>query len=182
MPVLVKNNVAGPTVFSDPVSHVQIEWAASGDPEGNDFQYVPDDLVNNVNFMKAVTRGIYAIEDAPEGVHEAILRQGEAYRHRQEAAKAAAAAVIDQRADDDLISMPCMGPGARPGSDCGDLVPVRAKHRDRKPPLCDRHAGMLNLFALVETDKFDETSGKYDKKWVRSREGDLTGVAAPGSA
>lgn len=181
MPVLVKSNVAGPTVFSIPSKNIAIDWSASGDPDGNDYQYVPDEVVTDVNFMKAMNRGVFAVVEASDAVHEAIARQGEAYLRRQEIATQAAKDVIDQRADDDLISLSCIGPGSRPGSDCGDQVPVRAKHRDRKPPLCDRHVGMQNIFALVETEEFDSETGKFAKKWVRSTEGAMAGMAAPGS-
>lgn len=61
VPVLVRNCENGPAVFTEPVAKVQIEWQGAGDPAGNDHQYVPQDLLDNVNFQRALNRGIFEV-------------------------------------------------------------------------------------------------------------------------
>ncbi len=53
--------------------------------------------------------------------------------------KSDALATLDQQADNDLISVNCIGPGTRPGAVCGENVPVRQREALAAPPLCSRH-------------------------------------------
>lgn len=100
MPTLVRNTQRGPTVFSDIASRVEITWGGRNDPEGNDFQYVPDSVVENVNFIRNLQQGIFEIVEATDPEVEAKLRaQTEAIQRRREINRQQAEAVMDRNAE-----------------------------------------------------------------------------------
>lgn len=168
MPVLVKNTEVGPLVFSDVKANISLEWAGAGDPNGEDLQQVPDEMVTqNTQFIKLVNRGLLVIEEAPEAVREAMERQQSSYEARRNAESTKASASIDQQANNDLITKPCVGPNNRGQGECGEFVPVREKDSDEKPPLCPRHQNLAGQFILTETDDFNNETGKAVKKWER---------------
>ncbi len=170
MPVLVRNAEAGPTVFTDAATNTQVEWQGAGDPSGEDWQQVPDALVNNVAFLKAVNRGVLVIEEASDEARSALEAQSANWRRRQDEAAKASVDAISEEAQNDLITLSCVGPNQRgTGGECGEMVPVREKTKDDKPPLCSRHAALASQFVMTETDVMVE--GKAQKKWIRSQVG-----------
>lgn len=76
--VLVRNQESGPTVFTEPVSKVQIEWLGAGDPSGGDHQYVPEEVLGNVQFMKCIQRGVLVVVPTdtamPTMVHTQVVQ------------------------------------------------------------------------------------------------------------
>jgi hypothetical protein len=165
MPLLVRNMAVGPTVFSDPSTNVAIEWERAGHPDGEDLQQVPDALSDNVSFLKCVQRGILQIEDGPEALKEAIAKQTAAYERKSQQSAQATADAIDPEADNDLVSVPCVGPNERGTGECGAPVPVREKSKNDHPPLCPKHSQFISQFVPEETDKL--VDGKAQVKWVR---------------
>jgi len=165
MPLLVRNMAEGPTVFSDPTTNVAIEWERRGHPDGEDLQQVSDTLVENVNFLKCVQRGILKVEEAPEALREAIEKQTAAYERRSTMAAQNAQGTIDQAAHNDIVTTPGIGPNNRGTGECGGPGPVREKTKDEHPPLCERHQQHANQFVLEETDKI--VDGKAQKHWLR---------------
>lgn len=166
MPVLVRNMAEGPTVFSDPSKNVSIEWERAGHPDGEDLQQVPDSLIDDVNFMKVISRGILKVEEAPEALREAIEKQTAAFQRRSAASSQAATDVIDQAAHNDLVSVPCVGPNERGTGECGAGVPVRERTKNERPPLCDRHSHLTSEYVPQETDKM--VGGKAEVRWLRA--------------
>lgn len=149
MPVMVRNKEAGPTVFSVPEDNIQVEWQGAGDPSGGDVQYVPDALVNNVQFSKAIRQGIFVIETEAAAEIEA---QAQAHQDRKAASEAAATSTIEVTTNNDLVQAPCVGPAARGNGTCDAPVPVRDKDKANAPVLCSRHASLAPQFALTEVD------------------------------
>jgi hypothetical protein len=166
MPLLVKNTTQGPLVFSVPQENIALEWQAAGDPSGEDFQQVPDALVENVAFLKNIQRGVLEVVEAPEALKEAIEKQTSAFQRRTQVAEDAARDAIDQQADNDLVTLPCVGPSGRGGGECGEAVPVRERTKWEKPALCSKHASMANQYVMTETDKL--VDGKAEKRWHRA--------------
>lgn len=166
MPVLVRNSENGPTVFTDSSTNTQVEWQGAGDPSGEDVQQVPDVLVENVAFLKAVQRGIFVIEEASDATRESLAKQTASWQRRTDEAKAASVEAIDPSTNEDLITLPCVGPSNRGAGQCGEQVPVREKTKDEKPALCSRHAALSSQFILSESDEM--VDGVAKKQWIRT--------------
>lgn len=165
MPVLVRNNEPGPTVLTVDKDNA-FEWKGKGDPNGEDLQHLPDSVAENVNFMKAVNRGIFTIEEASEDTKALLEKQGSSFRERMEAQRQASAASLDQEANNDLVQVDCIGPSARGIGQCGAPAMVKDKKRDEKPPLCSAHEGLAHEFVVTDTDTLDD-DGKTKKTWQR---------------
>lgn len=159
MPVLVRNTEAGPTVFSVPEDKIELEWQGAGDPAGNDSQYVPDDLLKNIQFSKMIRRGLFEIVNESEqaAVDEV---QTAAHQARKDEAASAGVSAIEVTANNDLVQAHCIGPANKGNGTCGEPVAVKEKTQDEKPTLCPRHASLASQYALTEVD------GKTT--WVRT--------------
>lgn len=166
MPVLVRNTEAGPTVFTDAHTNTQVEWQGANDPSGEDVQQVPDALIDNVNFLRAVNRGILVVEEASPAVMEALQRQTTSWQARRREAKEASAATIDEQANNDLVTMPCIGPSTRGTGECGESVPVRESKKFDKPALCSRHAALAPQYVFSESEAL--VDGQTTKQWTRT--------------
>lgn len=95
--VLVRNTKAGPTVFTDHAKNIAIEWSGTGDPAGNDLQYVPDEVViESADFNKHLRRGTFEVVKASPEAEAHLARQVEADNERKAAAAAAVEAQIDR--------------------------------------------------------------------------------------
>lgn len=171
MPVIMaRNNQAGPTVLSsDPKGTHYVEWQGKGDPNGGDIQPIPEEIQNTVQFQRCVRRGIFTIlnEDSEsQGViDEAMRRQQEAWDFRQGATAATAAEVIDQKANNDIVALSCVGPSTRGDAStrCGADVNVRDNVKDERPPLCDLHADLAPQYIPEDIVK----DGRSIKSWTR---------------
>jgi len=71
-PIFLQNEQAGPLVFRDDASNVEIVWQGKGDNSGNDMQAVPVSFLNNVNFLRILNRGAVTLIDADEDVRAAV--------------------------------------------------------------------------------------------------------------
>ena len=100
MPTLVRNLERGPAVFSDPPSNIAMEWQGRGDPNGLDVQPVPDALIENVNFLKAIQAGVFEVVEATDpAVKEKLEAQMQAHQRRREIAAANTEAVLDRESE-----------------------------------------------------------------------------------
>lgn len=170
VPTMIRNTQEGPTVFSDDVAKVTIEWAGKGDPMGNDVQPVPAEFVENVQFQRAIHKGLLEIEQADDAVKESMKRQRAEWESRMERQRNAGKQAIDQVADNDLIQESCIGPSERGVGLCGQVVPVKAAVRYEKPPLCPTHQSLASNFVAEETGRL--VNGKPEKAWARVTLGD----------
>lgn len=165
MPFAVRNLEAGPAVFSDPTQNIALEWQGAGDEDGNDIQQVPDILAENVNFLRALQKGIFQVEEAPEALRAALDKQTTSWRRKRAEAEQATQATISEEANNDIIPTPCVGPGGKPGVACGADVMVREKQKGDKPPLCAKHKALAGEYVMTQTDKI--VDGKAETKWTR---------------
>ena len=141
-PVMCRNRMAGPTVIaSDQKSTHEVIFQGAGDPDGNDVQYIPEEILKTPQFARAIRQKIFEVVqgDDNEAVQAALQHQSDAFWGRMEKDKDEALASLDQQADNDLISVNCIGPGSRSGAVCGENVPVRQREAMNLPPLCSRH-------------------------------------------
>jgi hypothetical protein len=140
--VMVQNQMPGPTVIAADVKRsYEMIFAGKGDPQGEDVQEVPEELLRTKQFRDALRKGVLAViegEDHPVVV-AAMARQSTAFQDRIRAEQTASREVLDSVADNDIVVVTCIGPGPRTGAVCGDQVPIKDKDQASLPPLCDRH-------------------------------------------
>jgi hypothetical protein len=150
---------------SDAKGSEYVEWQPSGDPAGGDIQIVPESIANSVPFIRLLQRGIIEKMDASleEVFDQAVLRQREAFEKRSSGAAQQALASIDDVAQNDVISMPCVGPDSRGQGRCGADVPVREQTKNDHPPLCQQHQALASQY--VPSEEQEGTSSV--RKWVR---------------
>jgi hypothetical protein len=165
MPFAVRNLEAGPAVFSDPTRNIAIEWQGADDEDGGDIQQVPDELADNVNFLRALQKGIFEVEEAPEALRAALDKQTASWRRKSEQAKAQTEAALDPQANNDIIPTPCVGPGPRPGVQCGADVLIREKSKGERPPLCSKHKNLAGEYVITQGEKI--VDGKAETLWTR---------------
>ena len=169
MPVAVRNTKTGPTVFSIPEDKIEIEWQGAGDPEGRDIQEVPDAVLQDTRFRRAIAKGVLA-RVSDEEARAALDHQIQSAHDREAAAAAQAVSTIDQAANNDLVSLPCQGPGGRGTGECGTPVPVRESKKGDAPVLCPQHEGLVGEFAQVQTGQMIDKGATLEPEtvWVRS--------------
>jgi hypothetical protein len=166
---IARNTQPGPTVYSDGgQKDAVVEWKGAGDLMGEDSQPVPDAVVNSVQFQRAVARGIFVIESAPERVQEVLQLHKQQWQQRQEHARAAAQQSLDALPQNDLLMLPCIAPTGA-GTTCSSQVPVRARARNEAPPLCGLHTSLAPRFIAQTGEKLID--GKPEVTWVMSQMG-----------
>jgi len=158
-PVLIRNTKLGPTVFSDAKSGAEITWGGANDPMGEDVQAVDADLLKNTEFLRSLSRGTFVLEAAPDDVvaaleghlnSPALLRQAANWQVKQELEKTTAIESVDHKANNDIVTVSCLGPGARGDGECGEQIAVRENAKDDKAPLCAKHAQLAPQYVLTE--------------------------------
>jgi hypothetical protein len=146
-PVLCRNRMSGPTVIaSDPKSTHEVIFGGANSPDGSDVQPIPEELLRTPQFAKALKLGVLAVEEGEDNafVANALKAQSDAFWKRNEAEKLTAMESLETPRDDDLVAVQCIGPGTRADTRCDNTIPVRAREKDNKPPLCDQHAGLVD--------------------------------------
>lgn len=172
-PVYVQNNQDGPTVLSADRNGVDsVEWAGKGDPQGNDIQPVPQEILSSPAFSRALARGVITLledESDPAAV-EALRKQTATWQARQASAAANATAPIEQVPINDYIQVSCVGPNSRGGGQCGLPVSVREKEQDAKPNLCDQHKELEPEFVPEPYQEGDKTRTRWIRYAMNPRE------------
>lgn len=169
--VMARNLMDGPTVISSDIHGTHtIELQGHDDPNGGDVQIVPEELIRTPQFIKAIHRKIIAIENPDEnpGLMEAMERQAAAW-HRRQHAQADTSQVLDETPQNDLVSVPCTGPGPRADAACPNSVTLRAKEQYDVPPLCNTHQDLKDQYVKI-TDEMvpvDEQSQERRVSWAR---------------
>lgn len=165
--IVARNLMDSVTVLASDVKGTHsVEWAANGDPSGDDIQYIPEAVLESVAFKRALARSVVELmpdESDPEVV-EALSRQVDAFRRRQAGAQEDVRATIERPvADRDTVSAFCVGPDSRGTGTCEEPVAIREKLLKDVPPLCPRHKGLANKYV----PEVDTTGEKAKTKWVR---------------
>jgi hypothetical protein len=173
-PVLVANRSTGPTVFTDESTNTEIRWEGCGDPNGADVQPVPTFMLENVNFLRALSRDTLEVIGGPDEVLEALAEhledpflsnQAAAWHERRRDVEDEVNAHAQRLDTRDVNGLPCVGPGQR-GGECGVLTPVRSTTVGDTPPLCNNHRHLAREFA--RTDGEVGANGKASVRWVRA--------------
>lgn len=168
--VVARNRMDGITVLASDVkgSH-SVEWGALGDPSGDDVQFVPEEVTNSVAFRRALARGVVELvddESDPE-VAEALSRQVEAFKRRQDGAKEDVEVTIERPTSRDHVSTFCIGPDTRDMGKCGEPVVISEKKLKDAPPLCPKHKHLATQY-VPEQRIGDASKGQEDRvDWVR---------------
>lgn len=162
--IVARNRMDGVTVLASDVkgSH-SVEWAALGDPNGDDIQFIPGEVQESVAFRRAVSRGIVEIlpDESDPDVVSALERQVAAFKRRQEGAKEDVEVTIEKPTNRDSVSVFCVGPDSRGTGKCGVAVAVPEKKLKDEPPLCAQHKHLSSQFVP------EVVSGAEDKvEWV----------------
>lgn len=174
-PILLENQQPGPTVFTE--GPVSIEWAGHGDTSGGDIQAIPMSLLENINFLRILTRGILSVFDASDEVKDMIEAQlgnsklkdqAVQWRAQQNQKTQEATISIEQVANHDLVAVRCIGPGSRQGIKCDVEIPVRELNVGEKPPLCETHKHLAKNFVPTEGETLN-SNGKAETIWVLPR-------------
>lgn len=164
--VVARNLVDGITVLASDVkgSH-SVEWGAKGDPNGDDIQFIPNEVLESVAFRRAVARGVVAIveDESDPDVTEALTRQVEAFRRRQDGAREDVEATIDRPTSRDTVSVFCVGPDSRGTGKCGTPVAMPESKLKDEPPLCSQHSSLSQQFVPEVNTEGTETK----TNWVR---------------
>lgn len=165
MPVMVRNQMPGPTVLTLS-EHPAVILETAGDPMGGDLQRVPDAAAEDVNFLRAIDAGMITIESAPEAIREALASQLAASEARRDATKNSARRSLETMSNRDLVQVQCIGPNATGRGQCTNNVAVSERTLDSKPPLCTQHGALAPMCTQVEQiDAPLSEDGKTPSKW-----------------
>jgi hypothetical protein len=171
--VVARNFMDGVTILSSDVKgSVAVEFGAANDPNGDDIQYMPEEIVNSPAFKRALARGVLGlIEDESDAeVINALGKQVEAFQRRQRGAENQIQATIDRPDNNDSVALFCVGPDSRGSGKCGESVIVRdTKKKDDAPPLCDRHKALAAQYVPEHIIPKPGEPGAGEKRVVWNR-------------
>lgn len=156
-----KSNVV--VLSSDPKGSEFVEWQPAGDPNGGDIQVVPESIAKHPAFTKLITRGIIVLEEASDEYREAMSRQNAAFEKRLNGGNSKQTDVMDPEAQNDMLSVPCIGPNGNGTGGCGNAVPVRERTKDERPALCSTHEHLSPQYVQYE----EQQGTSVVKKWSR---------------
>lgn len=164
--IVARNLMDGVTVLASDVKGTHsVEWAAYKDPTGDDIQFIPEEVMGSVAFKKALARGVIELldEESDPEVVEALSKQVDSFKRRQDGAKETATATIDRPTTRDTVSTFCVGPDNRGTGICEESVTISEKLLMDTPPLCPRHSNLTSQY-VPEVDTIGE---KTKTRWVR---------------
>lgn len=167
--VVARNFMDGVTILSSDVKgSTSVEFGAMNDPEGNDMQYIPVEIQESPAFKRALVRGVIGLveDDSDPEVVEALSKQVDAFKRRQQGAQETVQATIDRPTTRDSISVFCVGPDSRGTGACGEPIAVPEKKLDQEPPLCTRHKALASQY-VPEHQILPGQTGKPPVIWNR---------------
>jgi hypothetical protein len=170
--VVAKNLMDGVTILSSDVKGtVAVEFGAMNDPNGDDIQYIPTEILNSPAFKRALARGVLGLieDDSDPDVLEALGKQVAAFQKRQRGAEDQVTATIDRQVSNDQISMFCVGPDSRGTGTCGEGVPVKESLKDSAPPLCGRHRGLAPQYVPEHRTEGESTRVIWNRVTMTAR-------------
>jgi hypothetical protein len=169
MATMVRNHQAGPTTFSDDsTGQKPIVWQGSGDPNRQDVKPVPPAFLESVAFQEALECGIFSIVESDHdsaAIRAAHRAQFQAAQLRQQSVSEA----LEERPDNDILVLDCIGPEGKSGKVCGVQVTVKSSDQGTVPPLCTKHSYLKSQFVPMETDRV--VAGRPEVTWTRPRMG-----------
>jgi hypothetical protein len=166
---MIRNKQSGPTVFSDKESGSEVTWEGAGHPDGLDVQPVPEPVLNNVQFQRALTRGVFEVEEADDEIKAILNKHRDSWQAREDQRRKASDEAVERPQDNDTLMVKCIGPAGRgpnPGL-CEEPVSVKATKQDQIPPLCPKHVYLKSQFTPEHTDRM--IGGRQEVIWRRVR-------------
>lgn len=164
--VVARNMLDNITVIGSETNARQfVQWAAKGDPSGDDVQFVPAELANTAGFRKALARKILVLdEDETDAtVKEALDKQLAAFEKRQAGINKAAEEAIERTDSRDTVTKFCVGPNSRDNGVCEQPVAVLEKTQNASAPLCAQHEHLRADYVPQEL----VDNGSSSVQWVR---------------
>lgn len=158
----VQNTASTITVFTARVEGADevSEFAASGDPSGNDVMELPSTYLKLARFREALRKGILKIVDGDDpAVVDAYENQQNAYEAQQQT-KAESERLIAAQPIRAFSGVQCLAQDGR--NQCAEFA-VYAQNTRERPPLCQKHAHLASQFTPEETGTF--TDGQADVRW-----------------
>lgn len=169
MPTMVRNNQAGPTTFSDDsTGQKPVVWQGRGDNNRQDVRPIPDAFLESVAFQQALENGIFSVVESEQdrrAAQDAHRKQFQEQQRRQQQVSEA----LDERPDNDMFVLDCIGPKGKSGSVCGAQITLKSSEIGKTPPLCTQHSYLKAQFVPVETGRV--VNGKPEVSWTRPRMG-----------
>jgi hypothetical protein len=160
----------GITVLSaDARGTVSVEFGANGDRNGDDIQFIPEEVLNSPAFKRNLARGVIRViedESDPEVV-SALAKQVEAFQRRQRGAQEEIQATIDKAEDNDVVALFCVGPDNRGTGKCGEAVLVKSTAKDNAPPLCGQHKHLAPQYIPEHIVPGPGEPGERRIEWTR---------------
>lgn len=167
-----QNMLGGPLVLaSDQKGTFSVEWQGMGDPNGEDVQFIPDEVAKCPAYKKALRRGLLRrVQLDDEGVTQAFDRQQSAWEARTTEGDKVALATIDRVQNNDLITVTCIGPNSRGNGPCGADVTVRERVKNDAPPLCSQHVVLAHEFIPTQDTTGEQTVTRWTRAILAPRE------------
>jgi hypothetical protein len=167
--IVVRNNQAGITVFTDDSTKITYVWEGKGDGGGRDVCEVSSQVLRNPDFRRALLRDLLTVEDAPEALAEALGLQQKEWEARQNRL-AESQATLDRAADRTIArGVACIAPkgSSRSGELCGSYALASGQNPNERPPLCSEHVHLGVQYIPHETGKV-LPNGKSEIVWRRA--------------
>lgn len=168
--VMARNRMEGPTIMSsDPRGTYEVLWQGKGDPNGGDVQIVPETIVNTPAFQRALNNGVLLLieEGTDVEAREALAKQAAAFAKRSTIERDEILDNLDHQPDNDMLSVPCIGPNNRGGKCDADVVVRQATQHDA-PPLCTQHKYLAGEFVKHDENVYDGPEKKRQVSWTRT--------------
>jgi hypothetical protein len=171
---------SGPFAFWDPATNQSFRWSEGhGDRLGQDVIYVPDTMLQQPYFARALRLGLLRQVTAEEAI-ASMDGQGAAYATEQANLAVQAQASLHRPEVNDIVEVDCVAPGRAPGSHCSQKTGVRQSELGKIPPLCGTHEHLRQSFVPSETMAAD---GRGQTEWVlvtmAPRQTEMTQQAPP---
>jgi hypothetical protein len=148
-------------VIEDRQIDAVITWQGAGNPLGEDIQDVPEALLKNAGFNRALRKGIFEVIQDQSTIDRYLSAQGDNYTHQRQVESQAVAATLEaSNRDQDWIPVKCLVSGEEIMMREGDLA--------ERPPLADRYADRASEFVAQETGEINPITGKSRVRWVRT--------------
>lgn len=162
--IIVKNTLDSIAVLVVKVdgAEEQCQFAAAGDPLGEDVMELPSTYLRNAQFRKQLQLGIFKLVDADNpDVLDAMDNQLRAWEAAQ-VAKAESDRFVEAQQPRAFSGVQCLAQEGR--HQCTEYA-IYAQNNRERPPLCQKHAHLAAQYTPEETGAFKD--GKPEIRWNR---------------
>jgi hypothetical protein len=179
--VWTKNTTSGPMVFTADAtrSDGHVVWQGANDPNGQDIQVVPVELLQNVQFQRSLQLGLLTVVDDPATQNAALAAQQQAWGAQEDRRQhpnpeaiygedgKPQTLTVEKADENDMLVLDCL----EKARNCDQRVSVRRADLGKKAPLCRNHFGLAGSYVGMEDHQAPLVNGKAQIKWVRPQLG-----------